>query len=274
MYKKFIVLITVLLLVLFGFACSSSTGSSNNPPDADFMSTVNSSVDDLSLAAAGDSSYSEHSSYDSLFGTNPGLFPLFQNYMNLYEDFSVNATYNSQEDRWEATVPDPEEPTSDITVYGIMSDNYIELYISGSSNFEVFFYPDEDSITINITGDPSTSNPHIRAELYKSGDYYYGFTILQDSLSYACFTKFKFKNIDPTDDFQLYYGSYRPLIYSNISSLDNPAVAEVDISTYPYLRDRTVDPDSWYMNLDDMYEQINITFDGTLFEATELMGVM
>jgi len=276
MYKKFIVLISVLFLVLFSFACSSSTDSSNKPPDAFFMSTVNTAIDDLGFAAADNSSYSNHATYDHLFGTNPGLIPLFKNYMNLYENFSENATYNSSENKWEATVPDPKNPSNNnITVYGIMSGNYLKLYISGNSNFEILFYPEEDSLTINIIGDPSPSNPHIRAELYKSSNYYYGFIILQDSLSYAVFTKFKFKNIDPTDDFQLYYGGYTQLAYSSISSSDNAALVEVDISNYPFLRDRTImDPNSWYLNLNDMYEQINITFDGTLFTFTELMGVI
>ncbi|TYB32074.1 MAG: hypothetical protein FXF47_00900 [Candidatus Mcinerneyibacterium aminivorans] len=272
MVRKFFTLVIVLSIILFVFGCSSTSNTGNNPPEAELLSTMNSAFDDLGTAAS-QSDFSTDIYYEDIFDLQVGMLPGLQNYLNIYNEFAANAEYNSTENRWEATVTDPLNLQNTITLYGENIEEGFWIHSPDDpSGVGVILYPEENSVTIYIQGTPSETDPHIKAELYSSNGYFYGFLLIQPSDYSAYMVKFKFEDAIPTTDFHLEYGSYLTESYQLVGkmsskSVDTPQVVPpFDIAEYDFIRNRTITAEDWFSSLAELRSYITITYTDTSFD--------
>ncbi len=234
MFKKTLLIISI-LFIFFAAGCgSSSTGSSNNPPESNFLNDVDSAFNELVSAA--DSFYGNYY-YSSIFDDN-GMFTQLETYLYAFREFTLADPDFNDNSKWEAEIPDPKKPTQTITYLGeFVADNVFWIRSSEISTETdgIFIYTDTKSIKINLPGDPTnlTSDPNIRAELYKSGNDYYGFLLKEGSTDNFKIVKIKYNISDPAQLFLLKYGDYVPED-SNFSFDD-----------YDFIRERP-DAETWF----------------------------
>src|SRR6056297_26266 len=258
MFKRIIAVLIILFLVLFSFGCGDSTSSSNIAPDVSFSQDFDSAVNDLDSEALSSNLDSEF--YGDIFNEDGGFFSILTNYFGLYTEFRNNAEYNSEEERWEASLEGGE-----VLIYGEFIDGAFVVTAPGM-DLTIYFYPNEESITFEVQGVPDSTEPTIRAELYKSGGYYYGFILEQRSTTRAYMIKFKYLISNPTDEFDLYYGSYVPIAARPLESrLSNRDPIEFEIDEFDFIRDRTELPDIWFSDTTYINEYVYLYFDGGIF---------
>ncbi len=260
MLRKTFTVLLIFFLVLGFIGCSSesSTGINENiMPDNETGADYTQAVDDFDTAAVNNNFDQNQSSlYNELFGnwlSFPGIF------FGIYEEIKNTATYNRSENRWEALIENPfgNDP-ADITIYGEYTDDNA-FWIHSADDPQgtgMYIYPD-GGITIYLEVDNSQ---YVKAEIYKGDDgYYYGFLRFNDveaEPDQPLILKFKFENQSPCEDFRLYLGKY------NGSST---------VGDYVYIRDRQVDPDTWYTDSSLITRYFTITWDGTNFNFTPMV---
>src|SRR6056297_221457 len=275
MFKKIIAVLSIFVLILFISGCfiDSSTGSSNNPPEASLVDNMDSAFDDF-ITAANESDSTGDEFFGAMFGTE-GFVPGLQFFMNVFSDFQAHSFYNSSENRWEGVVPDPTDPTSEVLLYGEYSDDAFWLHPADApAGIGVFLYPDTGSVIINIQeNEPTEDDPNIRGEFFKSGNYYYGFLLIQTASNYAEIIKFYYEDANPCTEFYLKYGLYIPLnsqnsgTYQNSFTSERIVASDFNINEYDFLKDRNFKDitNDWYRNNNHMDPYAGATLVATEF---------
>jgi len=266
MVKKILIFLFIVFFIFFNFSCGSSGSTSNSNiglSNFPFITQYSSTMTELKTAASAHS-FASDSYYDDIFDNENGILVKFQYYLNLWNQFINNAEYDPDQDLWIVVLPDPP-----ITLYGEYTNRVLWIYSPDDTDLNIYIYTGEGAMTLDDRGTPDSTNPHVRAELYKSGDYYYGFILVQDSFYSADMVKFKYYEPAPTYDFRLEYGSFESssstLVGAEFKSEIN-APPPIYIYEYEFIRDRTETADSWYDNSDDIYPYRFLFFDeGTFY---------
>ena len=240
--KLFVIFLAVFLVFAFiGCGSDSSTGSSNTLPNNATGTDYTSAYDDFNTAAlVNDFDTTNEMDYTYLFQNwlyNPLTF------FELYEDFKITATYNSDENRWEATIPNPfgSDPAN-ITLYGEYEGDVLRIHSTDDLAGEGFYiYPDGG---IKIYLDP---NGYIKFELYKENNYYYGFLRFNfnSNINNPYVIKFKFEDASPCTYFDLYFFKYS---------------GSTTVGDYPLIRDYSGSAEDWYTdrtNVATLWFEIN-----------------
>ena len=161
MIKKLIAVFLISFLLFFSYGCGSSdstSSSSNLAPGASFINDFNSAVGDLGFDASESNFDGEW--YGDIFGLDSGIVSKFSYYLDLYTAFRNSAEYNSEEERWEAVLEGGE-----IVIYGSFVEDAFYVRSPDIDGLSIYYYPDEESFTINIVGTPDSLDPSFRAEL-------------------------------------------------------------------------------------------------------------
>ena len=279
MNKKLFITFIIFLLVIFTLGCSSTSSSENKPFNTSIFDNTQSAISDLSTAAS-DSTFVNLYYYEETFANSHGGFPFINKYIDMYKYFSLKAVFDSVDSKWKAIIVDPFNLSMNITLYGEMVNGYYWIHREGASPDQgLFYYPNNDSLTINIIkSNPTDTNPSFRAELYKQGDYYYGFILYDLNMSMGFLIKFKFENTDPCTNFVFKFGTYEAnaiaISKDNYNYIINDIPSAItNISSYNFIRNRSVSASDWYSSEDTkvlLYALGN--YDGSTFTYQNLMA--
>ncbi len=244
MLKKIFFISVFLILFFYGCGSSSSTGPEeillpDNPAGNDYI-TVFDTLDTAAVNSDFDDNYPD--TYSDIFENwlnYPKIFSL------IYDAMKDDVTYNSTEDRWEAEVDDPENPT-DIIIYGEFIGDIFRVYGPGfESDKGLFIYPDGGIYIFMIAG-----TDDIKLEIYKESGYYYGFARLNKGND-PYIVKFKYEDKTLCEDFQLYIG-----IYGGSSTVEN----------YQLIRDRPCSAEDWFIDESNLLKIFEMSWDGSVFD--------
>ena len=252
--KKYLSILILIFIVFFIVSCGDSNSSTDISKDFvyipfdSYLENLNTNTDDMILAA-GESSFSTMPDlYDFVISNG---FGHIQDYIDIYINFKLYATFNSENSTWEATINDPTDTASNLTLTGKTKGNEFHIYNSTETDgLNCHFYND-GYFSIYTISDPNY--PNFKSEIYKDVDFLYGFFMAQINENDIGIVTFK---IDPEDNFFTAEG------YFYITNLSN-------YSDYDFLHDLTVSPSDWFDNPDSgLSEYMSFDYSSGIFSIT------